>query len=250
MVKSADKLVGKKIIVVGGTSGIGFGAAQAFIDAGAIVTVISSNQDNVDNAIKRLNSPHASGKLGDVRDEDAFVEVLRSIAPVDHIVFSGVDIIIRGNLADLKLDDAKHLFGVKFWGALVIGKAAAKYDLINPGGSLTLTSGGAAFKPGKGAAAGGALNGGVISLTKGLAGDLSEKKIRVNVVVPGLVKTELWDKLGRTKEQQEEVFSAGAKKLPVGFVATPDDIAEAYLYLVKADYATGTIVEIDGGSRL
>jgi len=250
MVKSADKLIGKKIIVVGGTSGIGFGAAQAFIDAGAIVTVISSNQDNVNSAIKRLNSPNASGKLGDVRDEEAFVELLRSIAPVDHIVFSGVDKIIRGNLAELNLDDAKHLFGVKFWGALVIGKAAAKYDLINPGGSLTLTSGGAAFKPGKGAAAGGALNGGVISLTKGLAGDLSEKKIRVNVVVPGLVITELWDKLGRTKAQQEEQVAASEKKLPVGFVATPDDIAEAYLYLVKADYATGTIVEIDGGSRL
>lgn len=116
--------------------------------------------------------------------------------------------------------------------------------MINPGGSLTLTSGGAAFKPGKGAAAGGALNGGVISLTKGLAGDLAEKKVRVNVVVPGLVKTELWDKLGRTKEQQNDLFEKGGARLPVGFVATPDDIAEAYLYLVKADYATGTVVEI------
>jgi NAD(P)-dependent dehydrogenase (short-subunit alcohol dehydrogenase family) len=122
--------------------------------------------------------------------------------------------------------------------------AVAKYDLINPRGSLTLTSGGAAFKPGKGAAAGGALNGGVISLTKGLAGDLADKKIRVNVVVPGLVKTELWDKLGRTKEQQKEQFAQSETKLPVGFVATADDIAEAYLYLVKADYATGTVVEI------
>jgi len=250
MVKSADKLIGKKIIVVGGTSGIGFGAAQAFIDAGAIVTVISSNQDNVNDAIKRLNSPHVSGKVGNVREEEAFVEVLRSVAPVDHIVFSGVDKIIRGKLEELNLDDAKHLFGVKFWGALIIGKAAAKYDLINPGGSLTLTSGGAAFKPGKGAAAGGALNGGVISLTKGLAGDLADKKIRVNVVVPGLVKTELWDKLGRTKEQQNETFAQAETKLPVGFVATGDDIAEAYLYLAKADYATGTVVEIDGGSRL
>jgi len=250
MVKSADKLIGKKIIVVGGTSGIGFGAAQAFLDAGAIVTVISSNPDNVNDAIKRLNSPHASGKVGNVREEEAFVDLLKSLAPVDHIVFSGVDKIIRGKLEELDLNDAKHLFGVKFWGSLLIGKAAAKYDLIKPGGSLTLTSGGAALKPGKGAAAGGALNGGVISLTKGLAGDLSDKKIRVNVVVPGLVITELWDKLGKSKEQQKEQVAQAETKLPVGFVATPDDIAEAYLYLVKADYATGTSVEIDGGSRL
>ncbi|KAE9363138.1 NAD(P)-binding protein [Stipitochalara longipes BDJ] len=248
MVKSADKLIGKKIIVVGGTSGIGFGAAQAFIDAGAIVTVISSNQDNVNDAVKRLASPHASGKVGNVRDEESFVEVLRSVAPVDHIVFSGVDQIIRGKLEELDLDNAKHLFGVKFWGAILIGKSVARYDLINPGGSLTLTSGGAAYKPGKGASAGGALNGGILSLTKGLAGDLAEKKIRVNVVVPGLVKSELWTKMGKTEEQQREQFSN--TKLPVGFVATPDDIAEAYLYLVRADYATGTAVDIDGGARL
>jgi NAD(P)-dependent dehydrogenase (short-subunit alcohol dehydrogenase family) len=126
--------------------------------------------------------------------------------------------------------------------------AVAKYDLINPGGSLTLTSGGAAYKPGKGASAGGALNGGVISLTKGLAGDLSDKKIRVNVVVPGLVKSELWAKMGKTEEQQKEQFEN--TKLPVGFVATPDDIAEAYLYLVKADYATGTAVEIGKSTKL
>lgn len=79
------------------------------------MTVICSNQDNVNNAIKRLNSPHASGKVGDVRDEQAFFEVLRSIAPVDHIIFSSIDQIIRGKLEDLDLDNAKHVFGVKFW---------------------------------------------------------------------------------------------------------------------------------------
>lgn len=131
---------------------------------------------------------------------------------------------------------------MKFWGAVTIGKAAKKYNLITPGGSLTLTSGTAALKPGKGASTGGALNGGVISLTTGLAGDLAEQKVRVNVVVPGLVITELWDKQGKSKEEQEEIFNNA--NLPVGFVATPDDIAEAYLYLVKADYATGTSVEI------
>lgn len=103
-------------------SRIGFGAAQAFLDAGAKVTVISSNQDRVNDAVKRLNSPNASGVVGNVREEEAFIEVLKSLAPVDHIVFSAVDIIIRGKLEDLNLDEAKHLFGVKFWGSVVIGK--------------------------------------------------------------------------------------------------------------------------------
>lgn len=122
--------------------------------------------------------------------------------------------------------------------------ALAKYDIVKPGGSLTLTSGGAAFRPGKGAVIGGALNGGILTMTKGLASALEEKRIRVNTVVPGLVKTELWDKQGHTKEQQEKMFENGAEKLSVGFVATPEDIAEAYLYAVRADYMNGSLVII------
>jgi len=247
MTRSSEKLVGKKIVVIGGTSGIGFGAAQILLEAGAYVTVISSDSSRVDNAVERLASPNVQGKTGDVRDEKTFTELLKSLAPLDHVVFSGVDKIIRGSLADADLDEAKHLFGVKFWGSVVTGKALVKYDIVKPGGSLTLTSGGAAYNPGKGAAIGGALNGGVVSLTKGLAAELTDKRIRVNTIVPGLVKTELWDKLGKTKEEQEKTFESGGKSLSVGFVATPDDIAEAYLYAVRADYANGTVIIIDGG---
>ena len=81
-------------------------------------------------------------------------------------------------------------------------------------------------------------------MTKGLAAALTEKRIRVNTVVPGLVKTELWDKLGHTKETQQTIFDKGAENLSVGFVATPDDTAEAYLYAVRADYANGTLIVI------
>jgi len=89
---------------------------------------------------------------------------------------------------------------------------------------------------------GGALNGGLLSLTKGLATELADKRIRVNTVVPGLVKTELWGKFLDQKRIDELNNSGG--NLPVGFVATPDDIAEAYVYLIRANYATGTLVTI------
>ncbi|KIW02600.1 uncharacterized protein PV09_06049 [Verruconis gallopava] len=251
MSKSLFKLAGQKIAVVGGSSGIGFGAASLLLEAGAHVTIISSNEDRVKDAVRRLSGTGAvDGKVGDVRDEEGFTQVLISLAPLDHIVFSGVDVIIRGPLADANLDEAKHLFGVKFWGSVVIGKALVKHEIVRPGGSLTLTSGTAGLRPGKGAAIGGALNGGVLSLTKGLASDLSDKRIRVNTVVPGLVKTELWDKLGKTKEEQQQLFEEGGSKLSVGFVATPEHIAEAYLYAVRADYANGTLIVIDGGGQL
>ncbi len=112
-----------------------------------------------------------------------------------------------------------------------------------------MTSGMAAVKPGKEAAVGGGLNAGVITLMKGLASDLADKKIRVNCVVPGLVQTELWDSMGKTAEQQKEIFEKASKVLPVGFVATPEDIAEAYLYCVRANYANGSVIEIRGCSH-
>ncbi|KAJ4154449.1 hypothetical protein NW754_001398 [Fusarium falciforme] len=250
MGSGADKLQGKKVVIVGGSSGVGFGVAEVLLEAGAAVTVVSSSPDKVKSAVQRLNSPNADGKVADVRDEEALTDVLRSLAPVDHIVFSGVDDIIRGKLSDTDLDEAKHLFSVKFWGAVVIGKAVQKYDIVRPRGSITITSGLAAVKPAKNASIGAALNAGVSAFTKGLAADLAEKGVRVNCVIPGLVYTELWDKTWADKEKQATILENAAKTLPVGFAGKPADVAEAYLYAIRADYATGTLITIDGGSLL
>jgi NADP-dependent 3-hydroxy acid dehydrogenase YdfG len=98
---------------------------------GAIVTVLSSSPERVDQAVKRLDNKNAHGAVVDVRDEEQVVKVLQSLAPIDHVVFSGVDKIIRGKLEDLDLNDAKHLFGVKFWGAVVIGKGKIRRHCWN-----------------------------------------------------------------------------------------------------------------------
>jgi len=250
MVNSRDKLNGKKIIVVGGSSGIGNGAALALLEHGAHVTIVSSSQDKVDAVLKKVNNPNLKGVVGNVRDEAGYTEVLKSLAPCDHVVYSGVDKIIRGAIADADFEDCKYYFGVKFWGSAMTGKVVSKYDIIKPGGSLTLTSGTGAMKPGTTASVGGALNAGLFTMTTGLANELKEKKIRVNCVVPGMVITELWDKMGSSKEQQKSMFEKSATNLPVGFVATPEDIAEAYLYAIRADYANGTLITIDGGGVL
>lgn len=158
-------------------------------------------------------------------------------------MFSGVDKIIRGKLEELELEDAKFFFWFKFWGAVVVGKAVMRHNLIRPGGSLTLNSGNRN-------SAGGALNGAVLSLTKGLASDLAEKKTSVNCVVPGLMQTQLWDKLDKTAEEKKELYESAAEKLPVGLVGMPEDVAKVYLYCVRADYAMGSLVVINGGSVL
>jgi NAD(P)-dependent dehydrogenase (short-subunit alcohol dehydrogenase family) len=68
----------------------------------------------------------------------------------------------------------------------------------------------------------------------------------VNAVVPGLVRTGLHQKLSKSQKEAEDMFDGASKKHAVGFVATPEDIAEAYLYAVRADYATGTLIQIGG----
>lgn len=105
---------------------IGYGAAEILLEAGAHVTVISSSEERVRDATKRLGSPNVEGKVGDVRDEAAFTQLLVSLAPLDHLVFSGVDKIIRGPLAEADLDEARHLFGVKFWGSIVVAKGSVQ----------------------------------------------------------------------------------------------------------------------------
>lgn len=207
----------------------------------------------MDDAVFRLNAhaakvdpslPPITGHVGDVKDESAFTDLLCSLAPLDHVVFTSVDRIIRGPLEQTDLPGVQDLFGVKFWGSVVVAKALAKYDIVKPGGSLTLTSGVAALRASRNASIGGALNGGVISLTKGLALDLAAKRIRVNTVVPGLCHTELWDKQGHSKKAQEEVLAKFATELSVGFVGSPEDVAEAYLFFIRANYANGTTVII------
>ncbi|KAK3984396.1 hypothetical protein QBC44DRAFT_388421 [Cladorrhinum sp. PSN332] len=253
MSNSANKLQGKRIAVIGGSSGIGYGAASILLNAGAHVTIISSTQAKVDSAVSSLSSSSSNkiqGLVGDVRDEPTFTQLLLSLAPLDHIIFSSVDKIIRGALAGADLTEANSLFGVKFWGSIVVSKAVAKHDILVPGGSLTLTSGAAALRPKKGAAIGGALNGGLITLTAALADELAAKKIRVNTVVPGLVRTPLLGKLGHDEEKQREIYEQAEERLSVGFVARPEDVAEAYLYAVRADYANGSTIVIDGGGSL
>ena len=93
------------------------------LEAGAHVTIISSSQDRVNEVLKKVNNPNLEGKVGNVRDEAAYTEVIRSLAPVDHLIYSGVDKIIRGAIAEADLEECKYYFGVKFWGSALTGKS-------------------------------------------------------------------------------------------------------------------------------
>lgn len=115
---------------------------------------------------------------------------------------------------------------------------------LSQSGSITLTSGTAAFKGGPGWTLGAAASGAVISAVRSLAVELAP--LRVNAVAPGVVRSPLWS--GMSETDRESMYRTTGERLPLGRVAEADDVARAYLALMDQDYVTGTVSIVDGGT--
>jgi NAD(P)-dependent dehydrogenase (short-subunit alcohol dehydrogenase family) len=180
----------------------------------------------------------------DVKSENSVASFFERVGAFDHLVFTAGDwerMFTGGKLADLDLADTAKLFTVRFWGALAAVKHGAKH--IREGGSITLTDGMTAHRSQQGAAVSTAMAGAVEHLTRGLAVELAP--IRVNAVCPGLVRTDVWNTI--PADQREETFKRLTKRLPIARIAEPSEIAEAYLYLMRAGFTSAQVLRVDGG---
>jgi NAD(P)-dependent dehydrogenase (short-subunit alcohol dehydrogenase family) len=238
-------LDGKRIVIIGGSSGIGLAVAKGAIVEGAEVVVGSSQGANVETATRTLGN-RASGHTLNVRDEDTVAAFFDATGPFDHLVFTAGDWGGRGPRVMTETDFAKaaDLYAVRHWGAL----AAIKFGLpqMRDGGSITLTNGMIAHRPRKGTALSTAMAGGIEHLTRGLAVDLAP--IRVNAVCPGAIRTDVWNSI--PAEGREEQMRRMTERLPIPRIGEPNEAAEAYLYLMKAGYTTGQVLLVDGGGSV
>jgi len=237
------KLCDKRILVVGGGSGIGFAVARAVLAEGAAVTLASTNPERLKQAAERL-APVEFACL-DIADESAVEAFFASSEEFDHIVTTAGDwgTARRAAVEDLDLAAAKSLFQVRFWGAVTLAKHGAKR--IAPNGSLTLTGGMSAHRPQKGSVIATAMAGSVEHLVLGLAVELAP--IRVNAVCPGAIRTEVWTQF---PESQQEKEYARIRQQLLPRIGEPEEAAEAYLYLMRGGYTTGQIIRVEGGSEL
>lgn len=231
------------ILIVGGGSGIGFAVARAALAEGARVTIASTSAQKLADAAARLGGGVDTAGL-DITDEAAVASFFAG-ARFDHIVSTAGDWgkARRGPLAEMDLNDARALFGVRFWGAAILAKHGA--GSLPAGGSLTLTSGMSAWRPQKGTVMATAMAGSVAHLTMGLAAELAP--VRVNAVFPGGVATEIFAGLPEAMRKAEE---ARFETQPIPRIARPEEVAEAYLYLMKGTYTTGQLIQVDGGAML
>lgn len=236
-------LQGKRIIVLGGSSGIGLAVAQAAAGQGASVVIASSRQARVDEALATLPAG-AEGHALDLADETAVAALFAKLGELDHLVFTAGESLQLGALATTDLDTARGFFGIRYWGALIAAKHGALH--IRPGGSITFTSGLAAARPHAGWALGASICGAMEGLTRALAVELAP--LRVNIVSPGVVKSPLW--AGMAEADREALYRQVGESLPVGHAGEPEEVAEAYLYAMRQTYGTGQVIAVDGGARL
>jgi NAD(P)-dependent dehydrogenase (short-subunit alcohol dehydrogenase family) len=133
---------------------------------------------------------------------------------------------------------------LRYWAALAAVKYGSPY--IRKEGSVVLTTGVAGQRPRKGWVIAASVCGSIEALARALAMELAP--IRVNAVSPGVVRTNLWQNLGR--EEREALYASVGKSLPVGRVGEASEIAQAYLFLMQEGFSTGQTVVVDGGTVL
>jgi NAD(P)-dependent dehydrogenase (short-subunit alcohol dehydrogenase family) len=235
-------LKGKRVVVIGGTSGIGLSTAKAFLDEAAHVIVASRTAEKLSEAKQTLGGNVEAYEL-DFRSEERAAEFFKKVGQFDHLVITAGEGAM-GEFLQLPVEQAQNAFDSKFWGQYIVVKEAIPY--LNKEGSISLTSGVYGKRPPKGASTLAAINSAVEGLMRGLAVDLAP--IRVNVVSPGIVDTPIY--AGMPEEHRKSMFNTIAKQLPVGRVAQPEDIAESYVYLAKNGFTTGSVILIEGGALL
>ncbi len=235
-------LTDKRVVIIGGSSGIGLATAHAAAEAGAYVLIAGRSREKLHKAMEEI-SGDVDGHTLDVTKEDEVRDFFAGIGTLDHLVTTAASG-VTGPFLQLESAVVREVFESKFWGQYF----AARYGAprIQPGGSITMFAGVASEKPLPGLVAYAAVNGAIEGLCRTLALELSP--VRVNVVSPGIVMTPAYS--GMSEPERHALFESLAEKLPVRRVGQPDDVAQAVLYLMRNGYTTGTVVSVDGGHRL
>ncbi|WP_033441384.1 SDR family oxidoreductase [Saccharothrix sp. NRRL B-16314] len=233
------------VLVVGGSSGMGLGLARLLLAQGATVTIAGRSADRLAAAAQDLARESLRTAQADITREDDVRRLVERTGALDHVVVTAVDATDAYHPIDgFPLAHARAALDVKLLGPWLVAKHAAPH--VAPDGSITFTSGIAAYRPGPGASVLAAANGALGALARALAVELAP--IRVNVVSPGWVDTPVWDVLAGPAKAER--LAAMADRLPVGRIGTPEDIAEAFVAVQRNRFMTGAVLHVDGGHRL
>jgi NAD(P)-dependent dehydrogenase (short-subunit alcohol dehydrogenase family) len=267
--KYLSKLQGQSVLVLGGSSGIGFAVAEAAVEHGARVVISSSRQAKVDAALGRLWEHARATKqttkdddndeatiitgttcdVGDAETAEANLGRLLSFATrdgavkLDHIVYTAGDAVGLSSVATTSVAEIQRLAMVRQFAAVLLAKLAPAHMVASVGSSLTLTAGSNAVRPGPNWSVVAGVGAAIEGHARGFAVDL--RPIRVNVVRLGIIPTEFFDHI--PQQTRDLLIESTIRTTLTGTVGRPTDAAEAYLYFMKDRFATGSIASTDGG---
>lgn len=243
------KLEGKKALITGGNSGIGFATAQLFIHEGAEVAITGRDQKTLDAAVEKLGSK-AVAYRADVTDSNARADLFSKIGQR----FGNLDIVfanagIAGATPMGNADETVFENIIRINLTSVFFTVQAALPLLNDGASIILNSSviGSLGHPGSAAYA--ASKAGIRGMARSIASELSPRNIRVNIVAPGATRTPIWSRGSTSSEKADERSAQWATVTPLGRLGAPDDVAKAVLFLASDDssYIQSVELFVDGG---
>jgi 3-oxoacyl-[acyl-carrier protein] reductase len=243
---------GRRVLVTGGSRGIGRATALAFAREGAAVAFNYARSEDGSEAADTLAVLRAHGgrALAACRDVADAAAVAALFAEVEEGLGGGVDVLVNNAALTrdaplmMMTDDAwDRVVDTNLRGAFVCCRAALRRMIAARQGRIVNVVSPAAFVGQRGAANYAASKGGLVALTKSLAREVARFGITVNAVSPGLVDTRLTADMADDRREEIE------RQIPLGRLATPDEIAAVILFVASADasYMTGTTVHVDGG---
>ncbi|MBB5788078.1 SDR family oxidoreductase [Jiangella mangrovi] len=235
-------LAGKRVVITGGSGGIGAATARAAAGRGASVVLIGRTEARLKSVAADLG-PAVSYLVADVRDGEALADALEQAGPLDHLVTAAAGG-VAGPFADVPEDAVRDLFETKFWGQYRAVRAAL--PRMAPDGSVLLFSGFLYRKPAVGLSAFAAVNGAIEGLVKALA--VEAAPVRVNALSPGRIDT-LGGGDPMPSDARREYVAMAGREATLGRIGTADEVAHAALFLLESTYTTGITLDVDGGLR-
>ena len=235
-------LDGKTVVVIGGGSGIGLACAEAARNAGAAVTIAGRSAEKLERAKAGLGDDVRVAAL-DITDEGAVRNLFLRAGRVNHLVVAAAETVSVG-VMEAEEADVRPTLDIRVWGSFHAARHAAR--VMAEDGSITFLSGTSGHRPYPGAAMVAASSGAVESFARALALELAP--VRVNTICAGFVDTPLLDDY--YGEERDEAVRGLAARLPVGRIGTPEEIADAFMFLAGNGFVTGTVLHVDGGKLL
>lgn len=240
-------LDGKVAVVTGGASGIGRATARLFAQEGAKVVVVDIDGSGAEAVAEEIGGLAVQADVSSADDCRRVVETATSTYGGLHVLFNNAGIIRRTTALDLDVEEWDRVMAVNVRSVFLMCKYAI--PAMTEGGSIVNTGSGWGLKGGGNAISYCASKAAVVNMTRALAIDHAKAGIRVNSVNPGDTMTPMLRDEAKQLGEDWAAFEADAADRPMGRSGTPDEIAQAVLFLASdaASYVTGSALVVDGG---